>query len=79
MSLFESKPRWAGAPPVCIATNRMAFKDRAEMDAYRASIGMSAWAPKRVGVCKICGHWHYVGASPDPSGDSSGTGRSKKG
>lgn len=78
MSLFEPKPRWPGAPPVCVAENRMAFKDQAALHAYRASIGMSAYPPAEVWRCGTCSHLHYVGVAPSPSGESSGTSRSAK-
>lgn len=76
--IFEPKPRWLGAPPYCIEADRMAFKNLAELNAYRASIGMSSYSPRKVWVCHVCGHWHYDGRVPNPSGDSSGTGRDSK-
>jgi hypothetical protein len=75
--LFEDKPRWNGAPLVCLAANRMAFDNRAELAAFR-----EANAPRlglvKVWRCKICGALHYIPKSPDPAGESSGTGRSSK-
>ena len=77
-ALFEAKPRWKGAVFICLAQNLLAFKDRTQLHVYRESIGMSAYSPRKVWLCDTCGHWHYEGRSPDPSGDSSGTGRSRK-
>jgi hypothetical protein len=75
--LFEARPRWDGAPPVCLFANRMAFKTRAELTAFR-----DTYAPNlglvRVWRCDVCRHLHHIGKSPDPAGSSSGTGRSSK-
>lgn len=77
--LFEAKPRWKGAPPICIAANLMAFKTRSDLDEYRSSIGMEAYGfVKQPWKCEKCNHLHYVGKVPNPAGDSSGTGRSSK-
>jgi hypothetical protein len=79
MTPFDPRPRWPGAPPLCATANRLAFKDRQAMDDFRSSIGMSAYSSGEVWRCEFCGFLHYKGGAPSPSGDSSGTARSRKG
>jgi len=75
--LFSEQPPFRGAPLVCLAANRMAFDNRAQMTECR-----EANAPRlglvKVWRCKVCGCLHYIPKSPDPAGESSGTGRSSK-
>lgn len=75
--LFEAKPRWPGAPPICIATNRLAHKSK---EAWQEFYDTNCPRLKiiKLWVCEVCGCWHSIGVAPDPSGDSSGTGRSSK-
>ena len=75
--LFEGKPRWPGAPPVCLAENRLAFKSVAELMDWRER-NSPRCSIKKVWLCDVCKHWHHIGKAPDPAGSSSGTGRSSK-
>jgi len=77
-AIFEATPRWKNAPKFCIATHRMAFATEKELHAFRSKIGMSAYPTGKVWKCETCAHFHYDGATPNPAGDSSGTGRSSK-
>ena len=72
--LFEKKPRWIGAPKICIYENRPAFKTEKEMKAFQDANNPSGsmllkWE------CGICKHWHYQAAVPAPAGSSSGNAR----
>lgn len=75
--LFETKPRWLGAPKICIAANLPAFDSPADWEKFHAanSPGNSV---KRMWQCEACGKWHVWTVACDPSGASSGTGRSSK-
>lgn len=76
--IFEEKPRWPGAPKICLATNRMAFATKADMDNFRKAIAMDGYPPGKVWECNYCKHIHYEGATPCPSGHTSGTTRKQK-
>ena len=75
--LFETRPRWSGAPPVCVHANRMAFKTLDELTAFRETNAPGLGLIKKW-LCAVCRHWHHIGKAPDPAGASSGTGRSSK-
>lgn len=77
MNLFEEKPRWPGAPPICIAANLPAFPSKSDLDAFLRRNGPSCKVV-RAGVCGACNHWHAETIAPDPAGGSSGNGRSSK-
>lgn len=74
-AVFESRPRFKDCPPICLAQNLPAFKDRKEADAFheKHSPGSAIW---RFGHCDFCQHWHYTAKARPPSGSSSGGGRS---
>lgn len=75
--LFEPTPRWPGAPPICEATNRLAFQSRADWEFFHRANGPSCKV-KKVWLCPHCEHWHAITVAPDPAGSSSGSGRSSK-
>lgn len=77
-TLFEPKPRWPGAPPVCLAQNLPAFKDRAELDAFRQK-NAPGFKLQQVWQCDHCGCLHYWAEPTAPSGESSGTARANTG
>jgi hypothetical protein len=75
--LFEAKPRWPGAPPICLHANLPAFET---FDAWKDFYERNAPGCKveRTWLCDVCHHYHGWSIAPDPSGSSSGTGRSSK-
>jgi hypothetical protein len=70
--IFESKPRWPGAPPICVAANLPAFATRKEMKAFQEKIAGSALTDWE---CDACGCFHYEGKPHAPAGSSSGNER----
>ena len=70
--LFESKPRWPGAPLICIAQNRPAFPTKKEALAFHERVGVGNHIVK-IGKCETCQHWHYTFRPRPPAGDSSGS------
>jgi hypothetical protein len=56
-ALFEPKPRWPGAPPICLETNLPAFPTMKALDAYLTKYSPRAKV-KRKGKCKTCDHYH---------------------
>jgi hypothetical protein len=70
--IFESKPRWQGAPKICIAANLPAFATRKEMKAFQNANASSAVAEWE---CDACGCFHYDAKPPAPAGSSSGNER----
>jgi hypothetical protein len=75
--LFEKIPRWQGAPPICEATNRLAFKSKADWEDFHSTNSPRCKVDK-IWLCSICHHWHVITKAPNPTGDSSGTGRNTK-
>ena len=75
--LFESKPRWPGAPPICTKWNVLAFKTPAEMKKFNDT-NCPSCTILETWLCKTCGHWHQIGMAPPPSGSTSGTTRNSK-
>jgi hypothetical protein len=72
--LFEPKHRWPGAPPICLAENLPAFDTReAAMEFHERNA--PGGRVTRIGICSVCGSWHYVSKPRPPSGDSSGSSR----
>ena len=49
------KPRFRGAPPHCVAENRMAFLDREAAVAFMESLNVPV---RRYWECVKCGGWH---------------------
>lgn len=68
-------PRWKGGPPMCKRENLPALPSQAELDAFLKKNGPSCKV-KKTFRCAACGHWHAIIVAPDPSGGSSGSGRS---
>lgn len=68
--VFEPKPRWPGAPPLCIAENLFAFPSQAAISAFveRNCPGVDV---EQTWECKACGQWHFrsrTGHADLPSG-----------
>lgn len=59
LALFESKPRWDGAPKICLATNLPAFKDAKELEEYRRKRCPSS-SVAHTFTCRTCGLIHVV-------------------
>lgn len=76
--VFEAKPRWPGAPPICLKARLPAFLTREDYNRWHERNGPGCTV-KRVWKCDYCQHWHADTVAPDPTGGSSGTGRSSKG
>lgn len=60
---FESKPRWPGAPPICTATNLIAFDTEKDCAKFLSSLGdhmpmLARWQ------CKKCWKWHFWSTAP---------------
>jgi hypothetical protein len=51
----------------CHQANRVAFKDKAEIDQYRSRFCANTHM-EQVWQCEICKHWHYIGWQTGPSG-----------
>ena len=77
IELFEPKPRWPGAPPICIAANLPAHQSEADLMKFHAANGPSCYL-EYIGHCAFCGLWHARTSAPDPAGQSSGTTRHAK-
>lgn len=75
---LDTKPRWAGAPPICLKENLPAFLTREKMNTFHARNSPSC-SILRTWFCDYCQHWHMATRAPDPTGASSGTGRGSKG
>lgn len=59
-------------PQICTKEKLPAFKDEKEITLYRSQIGCSAVGMiRQPWLCKVCGHWHYVGKGVSPSGNTS--------
>lgn len=71
--LFESKPRWPGAPKICVFENLPAFEDDRALKAFNETCGdhgvLLKWR------CTSCGCLHFYADPPAPAGGSSGTKR----
>ena len=76
--IFETKPRWPGAPPICIKYNLPAFES---VEAFGKWESKNCPGGKTVlkWKCSACGMLHVWGVGyGDPAGGSSGTGRGSK-
>lgn len=72
--LFEPKPRWLGAPKICLKENLPAFETWKKADAFHeANSPGSRYV--RQWQCSFCDCWHYLAKPRPPSGDSSGSSR----
>lgn len=74
--IFEKKPRWPGAPKICIYENMLAFETEKELNAFNDTCASPQIVEKW--ICKACGCYHYVAKPTPPAGASSGTGREFK-
>ena len=70
-------PRWKNGPPVCPSTNLPAFKTTEAVHEFVARHCPGSIV-KRIFVCSKCEHFHFESTPRDPSGSTSGTGRSHK-
>jgi hypothetical protein len=70
---FEEKPRWPGAPKICLHANLPAFLTWGDASAFNDSLGSKAIQLKW--NCWFCGYWHYWSKESAPAGQSSGTTR----
>jgi len=76
-AVFETKPRWKNAPPICLEANLPSFPTKEAYQHWHECNGPSC-AVKRVWLCDFCKHYHADTVAPNPAGNSSGTGRSSK-
>lgn len=70
-------PRWKNGPKICSHANLPALPTERDLDKFLASNGPRCNVDYKW-CCQRCGMWHALTSGPDPSGGSSGTGRSKK-
>lgn len=75
--LFEVKPRWKGAPKICIAANLPAFETEKEMATFHETNCPGGTLIKKW-RCLVCNHIHVWQVCSDPAGASSGTTRTSK-
>lgn len=70
-------PRWPEGPQICPRANLPIFRTQAEAKTF-----MQTSCPRvlidLITPCDACGGYHVHGHGPNPSGDSSGTGRGSK-
>jgi hypothetical protein len=78
MSAPLGKPRWPGGPKICPAENSPAFESAKALDAFLMANSPSCKVLKKW-QCEACGHYHAYTLAPDPTGASSGQGRSSRG
>jgi hypothetical protein len=76
-SAILDPPRWKNGPCICTATNLPVHETRNQAMAFLKSIAMEDRLV-RLWECPHCDCWHHECKSVDPSGGSSGTGRSSK-
>jgi len=76
-AVFESKPRWPGAPPICLTARLPSFPTKAAYQDWHERNGPRCIV-KKVWLCDACQHYHATTLAPNPSGDSSGTGRNSR-
>lgn len=70
-------PRWPFGPDICPVANLPALPTEAALHEFHRRNGPRC-AVLREWQCDACGHWHAATVAPDPSGATSGTGRSHK-
>jgi hypothetical protein len=70
--LFEEKPRWPGAPKICIEKNLPAFETRTDLDTYMNRYAPTGFVIVRLGKCPACKRWHRWAIHEGPSGGSNG-------
>lgn len=73
-TVFEAKPRWPGAPPICLAENLPSFQDEKAIATF-----YERYAPRcHILIkwqCESCSQWHAWAKPPSPAGETSGTTR----
>jgi len=74
--VFLESARWKHGPMICTQTNLPALATLKDLLAFIAANGPGCYVSK-VWQCE-CGHWHAATSPRDPSGDSSGVGRSHR-
>ena len=74
---LERNPVWKSGPMICSQTNLPALVSLKDLLVFLAHNGPSCHV-KRLYQCDFCQHWHAETTAPDPSGNSSGTGRSHR-
>lgn len=72
-SVFEPKPRWPGAPKICIKENLPAFESEAKLKKYANEL--PAMSIVDTWKCEHCGWLHYHESMRPPSGSSAGKSR----
>jgi len=72
--VFEAKPRWPGAPLICLKANLPAFETMPLLNAFLEENGPSCQVVKK-GKCEFCGQYHAATIAPAPAGRTSGTSR----
>ena len=77
MSALFNPPRWPGGPPMCAKVNLPAFETEALLLAFLMRNGPRC-SVEEIYQCPFCDLWHANTTAPDPTGSSSGTGRSHK-
>jgi len=76
-SPFEEKPRWPGAPLICLEARLPAFETKEAYNYWHERNGPGVHV-KRIWKCPFCKYYHADTVGPSPAGDSSGTGRNTK-
>ena len=57
--LFESVPRFNGAPPICLEENLPSFDSEKHIEDFRKKNALSSVISKQW-KCKFCGKLHYI-------------------
>ncbi len=71
-------PRFRGAPQQCVKTNLPAHESEKALRKFMFD-NCPRCPIEYIWKCESCGGFHCQSGAIDPSGESSGTGRSKKG
>lgn len=81
-TLFETKPRFKGCPPVCLKANLPAFETKEQL--YQWHLGAKETNPQydpnpivKVWQCETCQRFHFLTKLRPPSGSSSGSSRTR--
>jgi len=70
-------PVWPACPPICETAHLPSLKTLPELMLWLSKNGPGCYV-SRMYQCSDCGYWHAEISPRDPSGDSSGCGRSHK-
>jgi len=74
---LERNPCWKSGPLLCASTGLPALASLKDLLAFIAKVGPGVYV-KSVYCCDHCQHYHAITSPRDPSGDSSGSGRSHR-